>query len=61
MRAENQFPKTSSPLKTGTGELPPSLTDVSLRQGRGIRVQPVPTDSQPVPEKGTACEVRRVR
>lgn len=61
MKAENQFPKTSSPLKTGTGELPPRLTDVSLRQGRGVRAQPVPTNSQAVPHLGTASGARHVR
>ena len=50
------FPKCGSPLSTGTGEPPPSLTDVSLRQVGVVRSVAVPVVPQWFPIEGTGQE-----
>jgi hypothetical protein len=53
MRDEKWFPEGGSPLRTGTGEPPPSLTDVSLRQVGVVRGWPVPAVPWWFPMLGT--------
>lgn len=42
MKAPKWFPKGGSPLRTGTREPPPAMTDVSLRHVGVVRRWPVP-------------------